>query len=375
MNNNDNIEKSDHPEVFDDFKVDKENGIFDESDNEIDSEEFTITTYGADFPVESLVSRMKKEVFYIPKFQRNFVWSQKHASRFIESLLMGLPIPSIFLYKEEESGKHVVVDGQQRLTTLFRFYQGKFGNKDFYLMDVREKWNNKTYDQLSVEEQLRLDDFLIHATIFKQNDNNLPKSLFFVFERINSGGIRLTPQEIRNCVYDTEITNFSRTLNDNEIWRNVFGQKKHLRFKDQELVIRALAMILNRKHYKRTMKEFLNNFCYNKKDDGANLFCTSDIESAGKLFIDSVKIVYDICGKKTFRLKNSINAALFEAVIVGVSERKINKRDEISRDKFIEKYNSLLASKEFIDSISSNTSLEKSVSTRHSLAISFFKDI
>jgi hypothetical protein len=82
---------------------------------------FTITSYGADYTVDTLIRRLKTEAFYVPQFQRRFVWSQRHASRFLESLLMGLPVPGIFLYREPQTNRHLVVDGQQRLRTLQYF--------------------------------------------------------------------------------------------------------------------------------------------------------------------------------------------------------------------------------------------------------------
>src|SRR5215469_6131067 len=87
---------------------------------------FTITSYGADYTVDTLVRRLKTEAFYVPRFQRRFVWSQRHASRFLESLLMGLPVPGVFLYREPKTNRHLVVDGQQRLRTLQYFYDGTF---------------------------------------------------------------------------------------------------------------------------------------------------------------------------------------------------------------------------------------------------------
>src|SRR4051812_32969549 len=99
----------------DEYEITLAEGIEDEALLEPSGlRKFSITSYGADYTVDSLVKRMRAAAFTIPKFQRRFVWSQKHASRFIESLLMGLPIPSIFLYKEAGTNKHLVIDGQQR---------------------------------------------------------------------------------------------------------------------------------------------------------------------------------------------------------------------------------------------------------------------
>jgi uncharacterized protein with ParB-like and HNH nuclease domain len=157
---------------------------------------FAITSYGADYTVDTLVRRLKAEAFYVPPFQRRFVWSQRHASRFLESLLMGLPVPGVFLYKEPKTNRHLVVDGQQRLRTLQYFYDGVFEEKKFRLTGVRDEWNGKAYEDLSAPDKLKLDDSTIHATIFQQDEpKDSLKSLYFVFERINSGGIRLSPRK------------------------------------------------------------------------------------------------------------------------------------------------------------------------------------
>src|SRR6267154_1153363 len=111
-----------HAEVDDDFELDLDEEIEDETEKEGSGKlNFSITSYGADYPVDNIVKRLNSDAFFVPKFQRKFVWSQRHASRFVESLLMGLPVPGIFLYKETDTGKHLVVDGQQRLRTLQDF--------------------------------------------------------------------------------------------------------------------------------------------------------------------------------------------------------------------------------------------------------------
>jgi uncharacterized protein with ParB-like and HNH nuclease domain len=99
-----------------------------------------------------------------------------------------------------------VVDGQQRLRTLQFFYDRNFLERKFRLTGVRDEWEGMTYKDLSSAEQLKLDDAIIHATIFQQDEpKDRLKSLYFVFERINSGGMRLSPQEIRNCISEGPI--------------------------------------------------------------------------------------------------------------------------------------------------------------------------
>jgi uncharacterized protein with ParB-like and HNH nuclease domain len=197
---------------------------------------------------------MKQEAFTIPDFQRRFVWSQSHASRFIESLLMGLPVPGIFLYREAGTNKHLVIDGQQRLRSLQSFYSGHFGEKKFRLTSVRDPWAGKTYEELDPADQLKLDDSIVHATIFTQDEPaDVLDSIYFVFERINSGGIRLSPQEIRNCINAGPFIHLVQELNKNTHWRNVFGAPENKRAKDEELVVRFFAMLEARDAYSRAV--------------------------------------------------------------------------------------------------------------------------
>jgi hypothetical protein len=195
-----------------------------------DEAKFAITSYGVDYTVDTLIARVNSDAFFVPQFQRRFVWSQRHASRFIESLLMGLPVPGIFLYREAETNRHMVVDGQQRLRTLQYFYTGLFGDRAFKLTGVRKQWNNLAYKELPAADRLKLNDSVVHATVFQQDEpKDSLKSLYFVFERINSGGIRLSPQEIRNCINDGPLLDAIRQLNDDPNWRSVFGVRRNVR--------------------------------------------------------------------------------------------------------------------------------------------------
>ena len=184
--------------ISDDYELALQEGVDDETLMEDTGDDvFSITSYGADYPVDTIVKRLKSEAFFVPTFQREFVWSQRHASRFIESLLMGLPVPGIFLYKDPSTNRHMVVDGQQRLRTLQYFYNGLFKEKKFRLVGVRSEWKNKSYDELSESDQRKLDDTIVHATIFQQDEPRLGnRSLYFVFERINSGGIRIVSRAV-----------------------------------------------------------------------------------------------------------------------------------------------------------------------------------
>jgi len=125
--------------------------------------QYSITAYGADYPVDSLVKRIRDESIFIPDFQRQYIWDIKRASRFVESLLLGLPVPGIFLSKEERTNKLLVIDGHQRLITLYYFYKGIFKDgKEFNLKQVQPQYQGATYKSISEEDRRRLDDSIIH---------------------------------------------------------------------------------------------------------------------------------------------------------------------------------------------------------------------
>ncbi|MFC6792158.1 DUF262 domain-containing protein [Methylobacterium komagatae] len=362
---------SDQPvEIEDEYKLALETaGVEDETLLEQPGDvRFVITSYGADYPIDTVISRLKSGAFFIPPFQRRFVWSQRHASRFIESLLMGLPVPGIFLYREAETNRHLVVDGQQRLRSLQYFYEGVFLEKKFRLTGVADQWNNLSYDQLSPADKLRLGDSIIHSTIFHQDaPKQAHRSLYFVFERINSGGIRLSPQEIRNAIYEGTLLSTVRTLNNNTAWRSIFGEKKNSRLKDEELVLRFLAMRARSDKYSRPMRDFLNDFANDLKNvDQAVL------EEFSKAFTDAIQVIYDVKGKGAFRPRGTLNAAVFEAVMLGVSSRIEKDSTPVDKEKLRKAYDALLADNEFTAASERATADEEAVKTRRRVATTTF---
>ncbi len=330
--------------------------------------QFAITSYGADYPVETLVARMKSEAFYVPPFQRRFVWSQRHASRFLESLLMGLPVPGIFLYKEPITNRHMVVDGQQRLRTLQYFYAGLFLEKKFRLTGVRNEWNNKSYEELSSADKLKLDDSTVHATIFQQDEpKNSRKSLHFVFERINSGGIRLSPQEIRNCISDGPLLNAIRDMNNDETWRLVFGKHRNTRLKDHELILRFLAMHERGEKYTRPMREFLNDFA-----DDFKAARTETLDHFKSLFSRTIRVCWDAKAREAFRPVRSLNAAVFEGVMLGVAARLSEAAPPLRPGEIAAAYDRLLKDAVFMRACERATAVEESVRIRRTHAIEAF---
>jgi Protein of unknown function DUF262 len=331
------------------------------------SRKFTITSYGADYTVDGLVKRMRGGAFKIPDFQRRFVWSQKHASRFIESLLMGLPIPSIFLYKEAETNKHLVIDGQQRLKSLQGYYDGVFSEKKFRLQGVRDPWEGKTYDELDPADQLKIDDSIVHATIFQQDHPaDRTDSIYYVFERINSGGIRLSPQEIRNCISAGPFTDLVKDLNTNSNWRKLFGGIENKRAKDQELIVRFFAMLRDGNDYAKPMAKFLND-----ASDRYNKLSENELKEWARIFSLTTMIIDQALNGKAFRPSRVLNAAVFDSVMTAVAN-KLQSDPEFSPDDLASKYAQLLLNSEYMRVCERGTSDEESVKTRRKIASEVF---
>ena len=341
-------------------------GLAAEEDDSIASDLYSISSFGVDLDAETLVKRLNKETYYVPSFQRQYVWSQTDASKFIESLLLGLPVPGIFLYKETDS-KHLVIDGQQRLKSLQKYYCGVFREKKFRLVGLKSKWNNLSYEQLSEDDQDRLDQAVVHATIFKQDTptDNMD-SVYEVFERINTGGMKLSPQEIRSCVAYGQFNSLLFELNKGEIWRDLFG-KESIRLKDIELILRFFAFYENLENYERPMKKFLTDFMT------ANRNPSDDLQLRWRAEWETLMLrLTESLGSRPFRPSGrALNVAFFDSFSVALAH-VLKVEADLSVEKIKAAYNSLLKNDEFLKAISSNTADGENVKTRFSLAAASF---
>ncbi|EIJ36987.1 DUF262 domain-containing protein [Thiothrix nivea] len=355
--------------------IEQEENIEDESENE-DGEEYSrydITSYGIDFDVDGLVRRLKKNDIFIPEFQRNYVWKLTEASRFIESLLLGLPVPGIFLAQDQATGRMLVIDGQQRLLSLKYFFLGEFNpisgaksKRVFRLTKVKRDFEGKTYEELDSRDRINLENAVIHATVVKQESpSNDDTSIYHIFERLNSGGRKLTAQEIRVAVYHGKFIDLLKEINTFEPWRNIFGPVND-RMKDLELILRFLAMNEKYNDYTKPMTEFLTKFCSQNRDLSGEKY-----EYYKEIFKQTIEKFSTSIDDKLFRPSRALNVALFESCMVGLAKCLTSKRN-ITNDEIKNSYNSLLESIEFQELISQSTSDVKNLKRRMELAINAF---
>ena len=299
---------------------------FDEQD-EASAFRYSISAYGADYPVDAIVKRMTngdidvptfgldEDFVHIRGFQRRYVWTKPQKDRFIESLLLGLPVPGIFLVNSTD-GRLLVLDGQQRLRTLETFYHGNPNGRAFVLDNVEKPYRGKTYETLDIRDRRRFDNSIIHATIVRQDEpSDDQSSIYMIFERLNTGGTSLQPQEIRVALYGGSFVNFLSHLNDLHQWREIYGTRS-LRLRDQELILRFFALLYRVDKYQRPMKEFLNKYLSDNKN-----ISESSQNDMRHIFETTIETVYGGIGPRPFRFPRAINVAVMDAVLVGIATR------------------------------------------------------
>lgn len=288
-----------------------------EADLDVDDAPYKIRTYGADYSLELYSQKIDSSEIRVPEFQRRYVWTHKKASKLIESFLLGLPVPQIFLYQEANNLDFLVVDGQQRLLSVHYFLRGTLedGTTPFTLRSVRQTWEGKTYSDLEEIDKRRLRRYILRATIFEQIDPADHQSVYEIFERLNSGGMPLTGQEVRNCVNNGAINAFLQKLNENMSWRALLGNPNpDRRMKDIELILRVLALIDGHKSYKKPMKDFINE--YMKKYVDINEFERNRLEL---LFESITEMIANQVGVSAFRLAGGrLNVAVLDSVMTAV---------------------------------------------------------
>ena len=346
--------------------------VEDDTDDEaLSTTPFRILSYGADYTVDSLVKRLQSGAFYIPPFQRAYVWKRPQASRFIESLLLGLPVPGVFVARESGASKHLIIDGQQRLKTLQYFFENKFSDSDrkFQLTNVASKWNGLTINNLDPDDQQRLEDSVLRVTIFKQEHPDDNRSIYSVFERLNTGSSKLYPQEIRTCVSHGALIELLRDLNADENWRLIFGPLSK-RQKDQELILRFLAFYFDGENYKGSMRDFLDRFTAKYRN------LSEPHESQfHQVFANTIQTAYEAIGNGAFRpISKLLNAAVFDSVMVGIAKR--NQQKPISNlEQLKNAYETLLTDEKFVSGFKDRTSNVESVKTRFACAYSAFRGV
>ena len=318
---------------------------------------YTINSYPTDPTLEVLLSRSRRKEIHIPRFQRRWVWTHTQASQLIESFLLGLPVPAIFLHRQPTTQRLQIIDGQQRLQSIRGFFDGQLPNvADFYLRDVDARWEGRRYADLVEPDRIRLRDAVLRTIIIEQTDPKDDSSVFHIFERLNTGGTHLNPQEIRNSAAEGPFNDLIIDLNENPHWRMIFGRTdSDARMRDVELIVRFQALLDDSEQYSKPMKTFLNDFMKKHQLDTSDQPYRDD-------FVSTVERVVEALGPRPFHIRRGINAAVFDSVMVAFASSPTIPTD------IKERWTQLLENQCFDQTTRSSTTDEDTVRRRLVLA-------
>ena len=260
-----------------------------------------------------------------PEWQLNYVWDKARASKLIESFLLDIPVPVVYLSRNSES-QYEVIDGLQRLTSVFDFFAGKY---KLQRLDIRTDLNGKSFSALPQSDQKKLEDAVLRSFELTTSSGDMH---FIVFERLNTGGVKLNDMEIRNCLYRGELNTLIKELAENNDFRTTHNLREAAkRMQDRALVLRFLAFY-ERTHYKcqRGLKKFFNEFL-----DTYRHASPEKISEYRRVFEKCMKASLTVFGSNAYRLKSDLakhddlrsagewatrpNAAIFQVVATGFS--------------------------------------------------------
>ena len=271
----------------------------DSTSDEIPRKERYLRAQAYPFSVSELVNKVNKEdIILTPEYQRGYVWDNKKASLLIESLLLNVPIPVMYM-SEEKDGTWSVVDGLQRLYSLQRFF-----NNELKLigLDVLQELNGLLHDDLSPRAKRILNYGILRIIlIFKKSH---PEIKYDIFMRLNRGSIKLAEQELRNCLYRGKFNNLLKELRENPTFLSMLGLKKpHKRMLDAELILRFFAIAdayqndprqLSR--YTGKMKSALNKYMEYQKH-----ISSDERKHLKQRFEDTIDKVYAVFAEHAFQ--------------------------------------------------------------------------
>jgi uncharacterized protein with ParB-like and HNH nuclease domain len=374
-----------------------ENTWFDDYADEVDDiqvDEYDITAAPNDFNVLTIYSFLESGAVRIPGFQRNYVWDLGRASKLIESLILGLPVPQVFLY-EIDRNKFVVIDGQQRLMSIYYFIKQRFPRKDkraelrtifdqhgkipeniihddTYFENFRLKLSETlpdhpnrfkglsyaTLDIYKTQFELRT----IRNVIIKQNSpQGDDSSMYEVFNRLNTGGINLKPQEIRTSMYHSTFYEMLYQANSLPGWRRLLaGKEPDLHMKDVEILLRGFAMLIDVENYAPSMVKFLNQF--SRK-------CRAHNEEQNRYLLALLQSFLDACSglpENAFLNKknNRFNVGLYEAAFGAVCRVAFAEKRLINGKVAAEQLAALETDPQFLDAMLEGTTQTKNVKAR-----------
>lgn len=349
------------------------------------AKERTVKTQSIEYDLETLVKKINKGYIKLnPDYQRNHRWRDETSSKLIESLILNIPIPVIYLSEdvdvdeevEDDVPRYSVIDGQQRLTAITKYMNNQF---ELVGLEVLEDLNGYDYDNLPPFLVRRLEERTIKCLRIDSTID--PQVKYDIFERLNSGAVELEAQELRNAIYRGKFNNMIKKLARNKDFMELLNineddlesNNKVKKMQDIELVLRFFA--LDNDNYiniKKGFKKFLSD-----EMEKFNKYDNDKLEKMEKKFENCMRIINNSFGDLAFakyKYENSkyikmsnFNAAVFDALCIGISMTVELNKDEISQEK-VQKFKELFKKKSFFESISGSVNDREKVKTRIEMA-------
>lgn len=327
----------------------------------IPAEERRLRTETYDFTVSTLIDYLNQGHIFIPNFQRGYVWNKTQASRLIESLVINCPIPVIYLSQNADETLSVI-DGNQRINSIKLFINNEYDLKG---LSAYPELEGLYFDDLDPRLQRHILNRTLRCICILKDTH--PQIKFDVFERLNTGSIKLSAHELRHGMYMGELMKTIEELSSNSVFKSLTMTQNDKRMKADELALRFFAFSEGWESYNKPMSEFLNKFC----DRHRNPKDTELLEYKSK-FLDTISKVQRVLGSKAFRTfdaakKNSkFNAALFDAQMIAFSELVLTDADaqRLVDSDFVQQNYDYIISEPFVKYISRATTDDNSVSGR-----------
>lgn len=319
-----------------------------------------------------------KEIDLQPEFQRESnIWSPVQKSRLIESVLLGLPLPSFYFSEDSATNKLIIVDGLQRLCAFTDFCI----NKTLALrgMQFLKELEGKTYQDMDRTQIRRIKSLKITLNTLRKNTPQRVKLV--IFQRVNTAGVPLTPQEMRNALYQKKATDLLRSMVALDSFKDATGGKiPSKRMTDCDFANRFLAFHLCRKDYDGNLDGFMGDAL-----EKVNKMSQEEIDDLLRIFDSSMSVCYQLLGSTAFKRPNperpgsylKINKAIYEALSVSIASLSSSEQMILLQRKtqFQNEIYSLFTQEDFIKSITSGTAKVPQVDYRHSKVQQLIKDI
>lgn len=335
---------------------------FAESILDVPPEQRRLHTETYDFSIATVVQQLKDKHVFVPEFQRRYVWTQAQASRLVESLIIQCPIPVVYL-SQEANQTLSVIDGNQRLQSLHNYLNNQFELRG---LTAYPELEGKFFFQLDPRFQRHIQNRTIRCIVIMQDTH--PQVKFDVFERLNTGSVKLTAQELRHGLYHGPLMKLAGKLAKNRRWNELFARSENKRMRLDEFVIRLLALHFDFEEYQKPLSAFLNSFC-----DKYRGLTVKQAEKFESVFAETVENLHSIYASYAFKLfdkemkvLSSFNAALFDAEVLSASRlnRTLIPISPEQRQRMLDELAVLFEGEEFAKSVTRATSDEAQLRRR-----------